>query len=131
MIPQGYSSEVEAITLPTKTYHFDFEKKRIVGFIDHKVALRQAIFKILQTERYKYLIYSPRYGVQLEELIGKDKDYAKSQIKRMVYEALLQDDRILDVTDFDFLYGFDDITTSFVVHTIYGLIEMEGVTIHV
>src|SRR5690606_42159936 len=64
--------EVEEEQQPSLTYAIDFEKGRIRGMIDELEAVKQAVFLILQTERYRYLIYSDDYGSELEGLIGRD-----------------------------------------------------------
>lgn len=39
--------------------------------MDGMEAVKQAVYKILQTERYKYVIYDWNYGVELEDLLEK------------------------------------------------------------
>nr|WP_313785006.1 DUF2634 domain-containing protein [Paenibacillus larvae] len=39
--------------------------------MDGLEAIRQAVHKILHTERYEHLIYSPDYGSELTGLIGQ------------------------------------------------------------
>lgn len=53
----------------------------------------------------------------------KPKDYAMSEMKRRITEALLQDDRIISLSDWEFEPGRKSVRASFVVHTIYGDIE--------
>lgn len=102
---------------PTKTYKI--KDNRIVGFCDEIEALKQAIYLILNTERYEYLIYSD-YGSELKGLIGKDRDIAESEYKRRIKEALLQDDRINNVDKFIFKYDGDNVLIKFIVFSIYG-----------
>ena len=80
---------------PTLT--FKVENGRIRGKVDEKQAMIQAVNKILQTERLVYPIYSDQYGNDLNDLIGKDMGYAKVEAERMIKEALLADDRVVDV----------------------------------
>lgn len=93
--------EIENTELTSRTYRFDFENKRIEGFIDGKEAILQAVIKILKTERYSNVIYDDSYGVELDNLIGKEFDYVISQLERTIRESLLEDDRISDVVDFN------------------------------
>lgn len=51
-------------------------------------------------------------------------DYACSEVKRRITEALIQDDRIESVSDFSFNTKNGTIETSFIVHTIYGEMSM-------
>ena len=80
---------------PTLT--FKIENGRIRAKVDEKQAMIQAVNKILETERLVYPIYSDQYGNDLNDLIGKDMGYAKVEAERMIKEALLADDRVVDV----------------------------------
>lgn len=109
---------------PSYTYKLDIERNRVNGMTDEREALLQAVYLILSTERYMHVIYSHRYGVELEEIIGKERDYAICEIKRRISEALLQDDRITEVTDWAFSETRDTVTASFTVKTIFGDISV-------
>ena len=81
----------------------------------------QAVMKILNTERYAYVIYSSEYGVELERLIGADFDFVMSDLKRTITEAILADDRMISITDFSAeKSGLNSLQTSFVVNSIFG-----------
>ena len=105
----------------------DLEKKRISGYTDGLDAVAQTIYCILCTERYEHVIYSWDHGVELRGLIGKPKPYVKSELKRRISEALMQDDRISSVDSFEFADMGRNLSVSFVVHTDMGdiLKEME------
>lgn len=110
---------------PSNTFFIDFEKGRIFGFIDEKEAVKQAIMLILNTERYKFLIYSWNYGAELEALIGTHPDIVEDEVERLISEALLQDDRITAVYDFEFSRNKDTLLVNFKVDSIYGDIGIE------
>ena len=110
---------------PSNTFFIDFEKGRISGCIDEKEAVKQAIMRILNTERYKFLIYSWNYGVELEALIGTHPDIVEDECERLISEALLQDDRITAVYDFEFARNRDTLLVNFKVDSIYGDIDIE------
>lgn len=93
---------------PGYTYRMDIKNKRLVGMVDEMDAIKQSVYKILSTERYKYLIYDWRYGRELEGLIGKSPYEIQNEIHSRVKEALLMDDRILDVTQIKVLDVQDD-----------------------
>lgn len=116
---------LEVETQPSLTYALDIEHGRIRGMVDELESLRQAIYLILSTERYTYLIYSWNYGVELVELIGQPKEYALPEIKRCITEALLQDDRITAVDGFEFETGKKTVHVAFTVHSIFGDLEVE------
>ena len=116
---------LEFETQPSLTYALDIEHGRIRGKVDEKESLRQAIYLILSTERYAFLMYSWNYGVELVELIGKAKEYALPEIKRCITEALLQDDRITAVDNFDFKTEGKSTQVTFTVHSIFGEMEVK------
>jgi hypothetical protein len=96
----------------------------IQGFIDGIDALKQAIYKMLNTERYEYPIYSFSYGIELDSLIGQDAAYVKVEIKRRIQECLLRDSRIESVDNFDLTANGDKISCTFDVTSIYGEISV-------
>ncbi len=108
---------------PGFTHKLLVDRGRVGDMTDEKDALLQAIYLILSVERYAYPIYSRNYGVELGELIGQPKDYAMSEIKRRITEALEQDDRILGLSDWDFTPGPKWVRVAFTVNTIYGALE--------
>lgn len=98
---------------------------RIEGYTDDLEALKQAIYKVLDTEQYEYPVYSFGYGVAWKELIGEERPYVRAEMKRMIQEALLRDNRIREVDGFGFLFSGDVCQCSFNVSSIYGDIEIE------
>lgn len=118
-------SEFTLEVQPSYTYRLDIDRNRITGMTDEREALLQAVYLILSTERYMYVIYSRRYGVELSEIIGKDRDYAICEIKRCISESLLQDDRITDIADWDFEETRNTVTASFTAKTIFGNISVK------
>ena len=105
MIPEsGNLLDINIVTIPTKTYKMELEENsnRISGFTDEQDAMKQAIYKIIRTERYKYIIYDWNYGIELEDLFGMPVNYCVPEIERRITEALLQDIRINEVNNFEF-----------------------------
>ena len=121
MIPQR-AINVELATEETietsRTYKMS--GNRIQGYTDGLDALKQAIYKVLNTERYEYTIYSFNYGIELENLLGKDPVYVQIELKRRIRECLLRDDRITEVDNFKFEVNGDEIKCTFDVHSIFG-----------
>ena len=109
----------------------NFEEKRIIGEIDDLEAVKQAVYKILHTERFNSLVYTWDYGVEFENLIGKDYDFILGDLQRRIEEALLQDDRIerIENVKVDKKQN-DSIDVSFIVISKYGNVTM-GVNINV
>lgn len=127
MIPNinSLSYDLTSEIQTSKTYKI--EDKKIVGFCDDVEALKQTLNNILNTERYDYLIYTWNYGVELKNLIGKSKDLVMTELKRLIKEALIQDDRINDVEGFTFSFEKNKLNVKFKVITAEGIINSEKV----
>jgi hypothetical protein len=114
-------SELEEKEESNLTYKLDLEQKRIYGKIDDREACKQAILKIVLTERFENVIYSDNYGVELKRFIGKDLDFIKADICRTINEALLCDKRIISIEQFNVSnITNNSISITFNVSTIYG-----------
>ena len=128
MLPQTdfeFDTDFEIVNQPSYTFKLNINDENIKGFVDDLQAVKQAIFLILNTQRYQYLIYNWDYGVEFDDLIGSEKNYAIVQIQSRITDALLQDDRIEAVVDFEFKTNKKSITAYFVVKTIFGDIETQ------
>lgn len=113
----------------SRTYKMNFENKleslNIRGFADKREAMKQVIYKILNTERYQYVIYSWNFGIELLDLFGEPISYVIPEIKRRIIEALTYDQRISSVDNFSFEVGKGKVHTRFIAHTIFGDIPVE------
>ena len=120
MIPDA-SIDVTLISDSSETSRtYNISNNRIQGFIDDLDALQQAVYKVLNTEKYEYPIYSFSYGIELESLIGQDRLYVQMELMRRIKECLLSDDRIENVENFEFSFWKDSIICTFDVVSIYG-----------
>ncbi len=133
MIPKTnniLSTDLELEEQPCKNYKMDIKHNIITGYCDELNAMRQVIYKILNTERYQYIIYSKNYGIELADLLGEPVTYVCPELKRRITEALLQDDRIIFADNFDFDTSVKrTVKVTFTVHTIYGDIQAERTVI--
>ncbi|MFD0959797.1 DUF2634 domain-containing protein [Paenibacillus chungangensis] len=127
MIPEGgvLPGAVQSLEQPSRTWRLDLEHGRVSGMIDGLEALKQAVFKTLQTERFRYLIYSANYGHELRDLIGSSPLFLASEVKRMLEEAVLQDDRILRIDDVETRTEDDSLRISFTVVSRLGSFQGE------
>lgn len=113
---------------PSRTYRIVGD--HIDGKADGKEAVIQAIELMLSTERWRHLVYSADYGIELEELFGKARPFVSADMQRRISEALLQDDRITSVEDFDISFSGNTAIISCTAVTIFGDVSVErGVTI--
>lgn len=125
MLPQTIDIRNATVSVkPSKTYKIDWDSKHIKGFIDGVDAIEQAVDLHLTTERYQWTIYSWQYGSDIYKLIGEPYDYVKSEMKRMIKDALSIDSRITDVGDFEFSFDKGNITCKFRITTNEG--EFDG-----
>ena len=106
--------------MPSYTYNINRNTNRISGYIDGKDAIIQAVFLILQTERYESMIYNWYYGSELDTLIGQNRDYVTSELQRIIREALIEDDRINEVSNFVIEFKDDVASIEFVVESNVG-----------
>ncbi|WP_283682667.1 DUF2634 domain-containing protein [Parablautia sp. Marseille-Q6255] len=115
----------------TRTYGMDMEHKRIVGMVDGEEALKQSIWKMLSTERFKHLIYSDNYGSEIMDRAMDTElteEFLESDIPELIKDALMIDDRILDVDNISWKWvGRDSVSISCSVITVYGALLVEGV----
>ena len=101
-------------------YTYRLKDTRIQNNVDELEAVKQAVKKILMTPQFEHEIYSFDYGIDLESLIGREPEEITVLLKRMVREALLHDDRITAVADFEIGFSEDKCLCQFTVSTIYG-----------
>lgn len=113
---------------PSKDYKLNIEQNTIVGTCDGIESMKQVIYKILNTERFQYIIYSWNYGIELVDLFGEPITFVLPELERRITEALMQDDRITNVDDFDFeTIKKRTVNVTFTVHTVFGDIKEEKV----
>ena len=122
--------QITETTYPNRTYKVVVNEdseigSRINGYVDDLESIKQAIYLILNTERYAFIIYSWDYGVEIIDLIGKPMPYVMSELPRRIKDALIQDNRVNDVVDFEFVKRGNKLHTTFTVVTNVGNIPTE------
>lgn len=121
-------NDFEVVEEPSYTYKMvlptrENEVTIFRGKTDELEAVQQAVYKILNTERYTYPIYSWNYGIELVDLFGQPIPWVYPELERRITEALVWDDRIDSVTDFEFENVKNEVRANFTVNTIYGSYE--------
>jgi hypothetical protein len=124
-----FPDEIEEERPLLKTYALDMETGRIGRFIDGRAAVEQFIRKAILTGRYKHLAYSDEYGCELVDLIGQNytTGFMQAEIIRVITEALIYDERIERVYDFDVSFKNETVSVFFRVDTIEGTLEISEV----
>jgi len=87
----------EIVEMPTYTYHFDMQSKRILGHIDGLDAMVQALNKLFETERFAWEIYTSNYGIELENLIGQEIAFVTTALEGRIRDAIFADDRVINL----------------------------------
>lgn len=132
MLPNDYSDELKqdftVVRQTGRTYRLRFDGFPSSGMLDGAEAIRQTIYMILVSERYRYEMFSWDYGVELEKCM-EESDPVLLQIKLedAISEALTQDDRILRVEEFEAERRGRQLAVSFVVVTTEGDVPSEAV----
>ena len=120
--------DFEITEQPTHTYKMNLESNLIRGYTDGQEAMKQAIYKILNTERYQYVMYSWNYGIELLDLYDEPVSYVCPELERRITEALTWDDRIQSVDNFEFnISKKGEILVTFTAHTVFGNVVAEKV----
>ncbi|MDD3347330.1 DUF2634 domain-containing protein [Oscillibacter sp.] len=128
MIPEvsdDLQQDFEFAEFPTNTFKLNISQSTVAGHVDNIEAMKQVIYLILNVERYEYLIHTWNYGVELKDLFGQPISFVLPEVKRRITEALLQDERITAVDDFEFEVNRGKVHATFTVTTIFGDIQTE------
>ena len=126
MIPtNGIIGNAVKIEYSNTTYGIDFVNKVVKSNIDNIEALKQSIYIMLNVERYDLLIYNHNYGIELKNLFGKDMQLVCSVLERRIRDCLSVDNRISDLSDFEFTIYRNTLKVTFTVSSIFGKHEQE------
>lgn len=119
------TSNVEYTSYPNNEWIVTFEDGGNVSPESNLQTIAQAVRFALETGRFKYPIMGSNFGVTFDDLIGTDYDYIRSEIARRITDALLVDDRIVDVNGFEYTKGDNSaMKVSCTVETILGNMQI-------
>lgn len=98
---------------------FESGKHKIVT---ENEALKVWIYKVLKTERWRYLAYDNCYGVELEQFIGKytNNQDSAGEVEQYIIEALLINPYIKSVDSVEATISGDKLSYVIALTTIYG-----------
>jgi len=116
----GFDKDIQLTSRPSRTWIIDRQTMQVAYMDEGLESVRQAVEIALNVERFKWQIYNTNFGNELNDLIGDDADYIKSEFQRMVDDALSVDDRVIDTSDYTFSVDGDSITITFTVNTVFG-----------
>lgn len=121
----GISGGVTVERQPSQTWYINQTTNRIQGEMDGLAAVTQAVDIILHVERFRWQIFSPSSGMQWGGLIGQDPGYVASEMQRRMRDALLMDDRITGISNFDYTISGNSMTVDVTVQTVYGEVSAQ------
>lgn len=96
---------------------------RLRGRGDNYEAVRQAVEVIVNVERFRWQIYTPNFGIELDGLLGRDPGYAASELQRRLTDAFLPDSRLLGISDFSYTFDSGILTARVTVNTVFGPVK--------
>lgn len=121
------SQTEEASVLPVPVeYGMDFETGQLTGqTVSGIEAIKVWVWLCLQTQRFRFSIYSWNYGCDFEQYIGValSDEYLSTDARDEIQDALCVSPYITGIENFRADREGDRLTLSFRVATIYGLTE--------
>lgn len=128
---EDFEEDEEDIIEPSTTYRIDFTTGRLTNEkINGLDAIRQFVYMALRTERYSHAVYSHDVGCEVQEAVSDEEstdEYKEMEIPRLIEEALLVDERIESVQDFEITKEGATFKVVFNVVTDEGTLEIEEV----
>ena len=108
---------------PSLTWIADPVTHRLRGRGDNYEAVCQAVEIIVNVERFRWQIYTPNFGVELDGLLGRDPGYAASELQRRLADAFLPDSRLLGISSFSYTFNSGILTAAVTVDTVFGPVD--------
>lgn len=112
----------------SKRVRVNFSTGQLTGqIVEGKEAIKVWIWCCLQTQRFRYPIYSWDYGADMEQYIGRavSREFLQTDCEDEIRSAMLVNPYISDVTDFNVERKDDQMHISFRVITRFGEMEVE------
>lgn len=102
------------------SFRYDAAGKYIV--VTRNEAIKVWIYKLLKTERYRYIAYYDDYGLELEKYIGKvpNDGISSSAVYADIKEAVLANPYILAVNNVRFSKESKKLVIQMEYETVYG-----------
>lgn len=113
-----------------KEYGIDFRTGQLTGKIVEGIeAIKVWIWLCLHTERFRHAIYSADYGTSFEQYIGHvlSDEYINTDCESEISDALLINEYIESIEDFEAVRNSDSLNISFRVVTKFGSLEVDEV----
>ena len=111
-----------------REYGIDFTTGQLTGkIVEGLEAIKVWIWLCMHTERFRHAIYSADYGTSLEQYIGHmlSEEYINTDCESEISDALLINEYIESIEDFEAVRNSDSLNISFRVVTKFGRIEVD------
>ena len=119
----------QVVKMP-KEYGMDFATGQLTGkIVEGLEAIKVWIWLCMHTERFRHAIYSADYGTSLEQYIGHmlSEEYINTDCESEITDALLINEYIESIEDFEAVRNSDSLNISFRVVTKFGSLEVDEV----
>ena len=119
----------QVVKMP-KEYGINFQTGQLTGKIVEGIeAIKVWIWLCLHTERFRHAIYSADYGTSLEQYIGHmlSEEYINTDCESEISDALLINEFIESIEDFEAVRNSDSLSISFRVVKKFGSLEVDEV----
>lgn len=117
----------QVVKMP-KEYGINFQTGQLTGkIVEGLEAIKVWIWLCMHTERFRHAIYSADYGTSLEQYIGHmlSEEYINTDCESEISDALLINEYIESIEDFEAVRNSDSLNISFRVVTKFGNIEVD------
>ncbi len=121
------SEENKVIEVP-REYGIDFTTGQLTGkMVEGLEAIKVWVWLCMHTERFRHAIYSSDYGTSLEQYFGHvlSDEYINTDCESEVTDALLMNEYIESVEDFEVVRDSDSLDIKFRVVTKFGSLEVD------
>nr|DAI40048.1 MAG TPA: Protein of unknown function (DUF2634) [Caudoviricetes sp.] len=121
------SEENKVIEVP-REYGIDFTTGQLTGkIVEGLEAIKVWIWLCMHTERFRHAIYSSDYGASFEQYIGHvlSDEYINTDCESEVTDALLMNEYIEGIEDFEVVRNSDSLDIKFRVVTKFGSLEVD------
>lgn len=125
---QTIKEEDSQVVKMPKEYGINFQTGQLTGkIVEGLEAIKVWIWLCMHTERFRHAIYSADYGTSLEQYIGHmlSEEYINTDCESEISDALLINEYIESIEDFEAVRNSDSLNISFRVVTKFGSIEVD------
>ena len=121
------SEETKVIEVP-REYGINFTTGQLTGkIVEGLEAIKVWVWLCMHTERFRHAIYSSDYGTSLEQYFGHvlSDEYINTDCESEITDALLMNEYIDGIEDFEVVRNYDSLDIKFRVVTKFGSLEVD------